>query len=77
MRCGKGKKDRNTLLPGRVVGPLTSHLGRKRLQHERDLEQGAGYVEMPDALGRKYPNAARVVSHVSSLFRDTSSRRRV
>src|SRR6266446_6763725 len=30
-----------------------------RLQHEADLRQGAGWVELPWALARKYPNAGR------------------
>jgi hypothetical protein len=27
--------------------------------HQRDLERGAGWVELPSALARKYPNAPR------------------
>jgi site-specific recombinase XerD len=30
-----------------------------RLQHQRDLDRNAGWVEMPMALVRKYPNAGR------------------
>jgi len=30
-----------------------------RVQHGRDLSQGVGWVELPAALGRKYPNAGR------------------
>ena len=30
-----------------------------RRQHEGDLQAGAGWVELPDALGRKYPNVGR------------------
>jgi hypothetical protein len=30
-----------------------------RRQHERDLERGAGWIELPEALGRKYPNAGQ------------------
>ena len=30
-----------------------------RVQHQRDLAVGAGWVELPGALGRKYPNAGR------------------
>ena len=28
-------------------------------QHARDVAAGAGWVELPEALDRKYPNAAR------------------
>jgi len=28
--------------------------------HGRDLAEGAGWVELPDALGRKYPSAGRL-----------------
>jgi integron integrase len=54
VRDGKGRKDRVTLLPERVVEPLLAHLERVRLQHQRDLKEGAGRVILPDALGRKY-----------------------
>jgi hypothetical protein len=30
-----------------------------REQHTADVTAGAGWVELPDALDRKYPNAAR------------------
>src|SRR5438094_7416159 len=35
---------------------LRGYLVRVRLQHERDLGAGAGWVEVPHELGRKYPN---------------------
>ena len=34
-------------------------LAEVRTQHERDLEAGAGWVELPGALGLKYPQAGR------------------
>jgi integron integrase len=59
VRGGKGDKDRVTML-ARAVGPrLVEHLGKVRLLHERDLAAGAGWVELPSALGGKYPNAGR------------------
>jgi integron integrase len=58
IRGGKGGKDRVTLLPGRLDGPLASHLERVRAQHAADLARGLGSVEMPQALGQKYPRAA-------------------
>src|SRR5438067_4361436 len=59
VREGKGFKDRITLLPDHVKGPLQRHLGRVKLLHEDDLEEGFGAVYLPFALERKYPNAHR------------------
>ena len=42
-----------------MVDPLCAHLDGVRAQHARDVAAGAGWVELPDALDRKYPNAAR------------------
>jgi integron integrase len=58
VRDGKGRKDRVTLIPAALVSPLRSQLERIRKQHQHDLDQGAGSVALPDALGRKYPTAA-------------------
>jgi integron integrase len=59
VRSGKGGHDRVTLLPPAVVPALQRHLVWVRALHERDLRAGAGWVELPHALGRKYPNAGR------------------
>jgi integron integrase len=59
VRDGKGAKDRVTMLPAAVTGELARHLEEMRRQHERDLLNGAGWVELPHALGQKYPNAGR------------------
>jgi integron integrase len=59
VRDGKGKKDRVTLLPIGLKRPLVEHLARVRIQHKRDLQAGRGSVALPNALMRKYPNAAR------------------
>jgi integron integrase len=56
---GKGRKDRVTVLPARLVPPLHAHLDRVQRQHLADLEGHAGYVSLPGALARKYPNAPR------------------
>ena len=50
IRSGKGAKDR--------VAPLTAHLARVHTLHTSDLGAGAGSVELPDAIGRKYSRAA-------------------
>lgn len=59
VRNGKGNRDRVTLLPGRLRGPLQAHLEAVRRMHRRDLKEGAGYVELPGALSRKYLFAER------------------
>ena len=59
VRGGKGDRDRVTMLPGAVKSDLAKYLEVVHAQHEADLRQGAGWVELPWALGRKYPNAGR------------------
>ena len=59
VREGKGGRDRRTMLPVRLKGPLLRHLAEVRTRHERDLEAGGGWVELPGALGLKYPQAGR------------------
>jgi len=56
---GKGRKDRRTMLPRKLVTPLMNHLEIVRRQHQADLREGAGYVELPGSLSRKYRNANR------------------
>jgi integron integrase len=57
VRDGKGRKDRVTILPGRTAERLRAHLERVRGLHQADLKAGAGAVQLPDALARKYPTA--------------------
>jgi integrase len=59
VREGKGAKDRTTVLPTRLVEPLRARRVGVRRRDEEDLRDGAGWVELPDALVRKYPNAGR------------------
>jgi integron integrase len=59
VRDGKGGKDRVTVLPRNVEGPLRRHLLRAGETHIADLAAGRGAVWMPFALARKYPIAAR------------------
>ena len=59
VRAGKGDKDRVTILPAAVKADLTRSLTLVKEQDEGDLRRGAGWVELPWALGRKYPNAGR------------------
>jgi len=57
VRGGKGNKDRVTMLPAAVNTDLARHMEAMKRQHEEDLRRGAGWVELPSALARKYPNA--------------------
>ncbi len=57
VRRGKGAKDRATLLPGSLEDPLREHIRLRGLEHQRELSRGAGRVEIPFALARKYPSA--------------------
>ena len=59
VRGGKGDKDRITMLPESVRAELRRHLLDVRAMHERDLARGAGWVALPHALSRKYPEAGR------------------
>ncbi len=59
IREGKGHKDRVTVLPAKLKKSLAAHLARVRSQHTRDLQGGTGSVELPFAVGRKYPGAAQ------------------
>ena len=75
VRAGKGDKDRVTMLPANVKGHLTRHLAVVRTQHRDDVARGAGWVELPTALLKKYPNAGREwvwqwIFPATSLYRD-------
>jgi integron integrase len=58
IRRGKGQKDRRVMLPEALYAPLGHHLEGVRAQHQRDVAAGFGRVALPEALDRKYPNAA-------------------
>jgi integron integrase len=59
VREGKGGKDRITMLPSAAEGSMKLHLEEVKIQHEKDLKGGAGYVTLPGGLERKYPDANR------------------
>jgi integron integrase len=59
VRSGKGGRDRRTMLPAGARDALRRHLQQIERQHDQDLRSGAGWVELPGALGRKYPNAGQ------------------
>jgi integron integrase len=83
VRGGKGEKDRVTMLPAIVKDALARHLDDVHAQHEQDLATGAGWVELPTALLRKYPHAGREwvwqwIFPATRIYRDqvTGQRRR-
>lgn len=59
VRAGKGDKDRGVPLPDIAVPALRVHLERVREQFLRDPRRGISGAALPDALGRKLPNADR------------------
>lgn len=59
VRRGKGQKDRIVPLPEKLTESLKEQLDKTKIQHEKDLMEGGGDVYLPDALSRKYPNAAK------------------
>jgi integron integrase len=58
VRAGKGDKDRTTLLAQTAVPALKRHIEKLRALHKQDLAAGCAAVSLPDALARKYRNAA-------------------
>lgn len=58
IRDGKGGKDRTTMLPRSLEAGLRAQRDRRRRMHDVDLARGMVDVELPNALHRKYPNAA-------------------
>ena len=59
IREGKGNKDRITVLPENLIGPLQQQLQKARALHEKDLAAGFGRVHLPHALAVKYAQADR------------------
>ncbi len=59
VRNAKGQKDRVVPLPQRYRERLQAHLHDAKQLHEADVQRGLGEVFLPEALSRKYPNAAK------------------
>lgn len=57
VRSGKGDKDRVTMLPASLEPALREQLALSRRLWEQDRAAARAGVWMPEALGRKYPNA--------------------
>ncbi len=58
VREAKGGKDRVTMLPATLEGPLRAHLGRLRDWYDVERRHQRPGVSLPFALCRKYPHAA-------------------
>ena len=58
VRCGKGGKDRALMLPAALVPALREQLAHARALWLADVQADRAGVFMPDALERKYPQAA-------------------
>jgi len=59
IRSGKGDKDRQTLLPESLKNDLREHIDSVRDIYDKDRKEDLAGVHLPNALGRKYPNASR------------------
>lgn len=59
VRGGKGGKDRTTILPQNLRSALLSQIKAVKALHHKELEEGFGEVYIPEALARKFRNAAR------------------
>lgn len=59
VRNGKGKRDRITMLPDKLHSTINDQIRKVRNLHQQDLARGYGRTILPNALAKKYPNAAR------------------
>jgi len=58
IRNAKGKKDRIVPIPEKLIEALKNQIDGARELHQEDIKGGFGMVYLPEALSRKYPNAA-------------------
>ena len=58
VRCGKGGKDRVTVLPAAAMPALRSHLELMKERHQSAMQGGYGGVELPRSVLHKNPKAA-------------------
>ena len=78
LRDTKSNRDRVTILPNSVIEPLKLHIAKVKAQHNQDLANGFGSVELPGLLSKKYKNAEyewawQYVFPASQLSRDPRS----
>jgi integron integrase len=58
VRDGKGNRDRVTMLPQKYAETLKLQMKKVKIIHQQDLLNGYGQVYLPNALERKFINAA-------------------
>lgn len=78
VRDGKGRKDRFTVLPEKLIVPLQNHLLKVKKLHVRDLATGYGASVMPRAYAKRMSHASKdfiwqFVFPSGSLFHDKST----
>jgi integron integrase len=61
IRRPKGGRDRVTVLPRSAEKAVALQVEHVRRQHMEDCATGGGWVALPDALARKYPQAGRAL----------------
>jgi integron integrase len=59
VRNAKGEKERSTMLPDSLRDVLTTQIEKVNALHQHDLRSGFGFVYLPYALERKFPNDNR------------------
>ena len=59
VRRGKGNKDRRTVLPDFTIPGLQAAMDKTEWFFKLDQKNGIDHVHLPDALGKKYPNAGK------------------
>ena len=60
VRAGKGDNDRRTILPDLLIPHLRRQIEKTRLHLEENMQiKGFAGASLPEALKRKYPNAAK------------------
>lgn len=56
---GKGDKDRRTILPNKLFNSLKDQIDKRQNLHDKDLSEGYGVVDLPNAIAKKYPTAKK------------------
>jgi integron integrase len=59
VRAAKGGNERRTVFPDALKGDVATQITRVLEQHDADLADDRGWVELPHSLAAKYPHAAR------------------